>query len=102
MLYPIMFADETKLFYTYSDIEKIFSTIDEELASINQAFTSNKLSLNANKTKYSFFYKPSKKDDIHLQLPKLTISSHVIERQEFFKFRGALLAENLNWKEHIK
>ena len=47
MLDPITFADETKLFYTYSDIEKIFSTIDEELASINQAFTSNKLLLNA-------------------------------------------------------
>ena len=35
-------------------------------------------------------------------LPKLTISSHVIERQEFIKFIGVLLDENLNWKEHIK
>ena len=35
-------------------------------------------------------------------LPKLTISNHVIERQEFIKFLGVLLDENLNWKEHIK
>ena len=34
-------------------------------------------------------------------LPKLTISNHVIERQDF-KFLGVLLDENLNWKEHIK
>ena len=35
-------------------------------------------------------------------LPKLTISNHVIERQEFIKFVGVLLDENPNWKEHFK
>ena len=35
-------------------------------------------------------------------LPKLTINNHVIERQEFIKFLGVLLDENLNWKKHIK
>ena len=35
-------------------------------------------------------------------LPKLTINNHVTERQEFIKFLGVLLDENLNWKEHIK
>ena len=29
--------------------------------------------------------------------PKFTISNHVIERQEFIKFLGALRDENLNW-----
>ena len=69
---------------------------------LNQWFTWNKLSLNTKKTKYSFFYKPSKKDNIPFMLPKLTISNHVVERQEFIKFLGVLLDENLNWKEHIK
>ena len=68
----------------------------------NQCFTSNELSLNAKKTKNSFFHKPSRKDDIPLMLTKLTISNHVIERQEFIKFLGVLLDGNLNWKEHIK
>ena len=102
VLDPIMFVDDTDLFYTHSNSQKLFSTMNEELASINQWFTSNKLSLNAEKTKYYFFHKPSKKDDIPLMLPKLTISNHVIERQEFIKFLGVLLDENLNWKEHIK
>ena len=53
------------------------------------------------KTKNSFFHKPSRKDDIPLMLTKLTISNHVIEKQEFIKFLG-VLDENLNWKEHIK
>ena len=76
--------------------------MNEEPASINQWFTSNKPSLNAKKTKYSFSYKPSKKDDIPLMLPKLTVSNHVTERQEFIKFPEVLLDEYLNWKEHIK
>ena len=76
--------------------------MNEELASINQWFTSNKLSLMLKKTKYSCFHKPSKKDDIPLMLPKLTISNHVTERQEFIKFLVVLLDENLNWKEHTK
>ena len=86
ILYPIMFAADTNLFYTHSNIQKLFSTMNEELASINQWFTSNKLSLNAKKTKYSFFHKPSKKDDTPLMPPKLTISNHVTERQEFINF----------------
>ena len=100
VLDPIMLADDTNLLYTHSNIQKLFSTMNEKLASINQWFTSNKLSLNAKKTKYSFFHKPRKIDDIPLMLPKLTISN-VIERQEFIKFLGVLLDENLNWKEHI-
>ena len=80
----------------------IFSTVNEELASINQWSTANKVSLNAEKTKYSFFHKPSENDDIPLMLPKLTISNHVIERQVFITFPGVLLDEKLNSKEHIK
>ena len=35
VLDPIMFADDTNLFYTHSTIQKLFSTMNEELASIN-------------------------------------------------------------------
>ena len=66
-------------------MQKLFSTMNEELVSITEWFTSNKLSLNANKTKYSIFHKPSKKDHIPLMLPRLTINNHVIGRQEFIK-----------------
>ena len=41
-------------------------------------------------------------DDITLMLPKLAISTYVIEGQEFIKFLGVLLDENLNWNERIK
>ena len=31
-----MFADDINLFYTHSNIQKLFSTMNKELASINQ------------------------------------------------------------------
>ena len=67
---------------------------------INEWFISNKLSLNMRKTKYSFFHKPSKKDDIPLVLPKLNINNSEIARTESIKFLGVLLDENLSWKTH--
>ena len=54
------------------------------------------------KTKYSLFHKPSKKDDIPLRLPKLIINNYEIQREEFIEFLGVLLDQHLTWKEHIK
>ena len=49
VLDPIMFADDTNPFYTLSNIQNLFSTMNEELASINQRVTSNRLFLNSKK-----------------------------------------------------
>ena len=49
VLDPIIFADDTNFSYTHSNVRKLFSTMNEELASINQWFTSNKRSSNAEK-----------------------------------------------------
>ena len=54
------------------------------------------------KTKYSFFHKPSKKDDIPLRLPKLIINNYEIQREESIKFLAVLLDQHLTWKEYIK
>ena len=71
VLDPTMVADDTNLFYTHPNIQKLFSTMNEELASINHWFTSNKLSWNAKKKQnIPFFHKPSEKDDIPLK-PKV-------------------------------
>ena len=70
---PIMFADDTNLFYEYKDLETLFSPVNQELQKNNEWFEANKLSLNVGKTKYSLFYKPSRKDDLPLLLPRLLI-----------------------------
>ena len=97
-----MFADDSSLFLTHKDISYLFETTNLQLETINKWFISNNLSLNVSKAKYSFFYKPKKRDDIPLLLPKLNINISEIERSECLKFLGVVLNENVCWKEHIK
>ena len=97
-----MFAVDTKIFYSNKDINTVFLKINDELQKINECLISDKLSLNMKKNKYSFFHKPSKKDNIPLVLPKLNINNREISRTESRKFLGVLLDENLSWKTHIK
>ena len=89
LLDSIMFADDTNKinsFHAEENIRTLFDTVNIKLEKISQWFISNKLSLNVTKTKYSFFYKPSKKDNIPLVLPKLNICNNEIKRSESKKF----------------
>ena len=47
---PIMFADDTNLFYSHKNITTLFQIVDSELKLVHEWFLANKLSLNA-KTK---------------------------------------------------
>ena len=99
---PIMFADDTNLFYSNKNIDTLFEIVNKELIKINTWFQANKLSLNANKTKYIFFHKPRLKKNIPLDLPILKINDTEIKRKQSLKFLGVLIDENLSWKNHIE
>ena len=75
---------DTNLFYAEENIKTLFDTVNIELQKVSQWFIYNKLSLNVTKTNYSFFHKPSKKDNIPLVLPKLSICNNEIKRSESF------------------
>ena len=66
-----MFADDSNLFFSNCDIPVLFATGNSQLSKISHCFLANKLSLNVTKTKYSFFHKNDKKEDMPLKLPRL-------------------------------
>ena len=51
-LYTVLFADDTNMFYSDKNPDKIMETINNELAKIDIWFKVNKLSLNTSKTHY--------------------------------------------------
>ena len=61
-----MFADDTNLFSSHSNIKDLFSNVNLELNKIAVWFKANKLSLNERKTKHSFFHKFRQKANIPL------------------------------------
>ena len=96
LLDPIMSADDTNLLFNHGYIKHLFIVVEKKsIANIKDWFTANNLSLNMEKTKYSFVHKLSKKDDIPLRLPKLIINNYEIQREESFKFLGISLDQNL-------
>ena len=93
---PIMFADDTNLFYSHKNIKHLFRIVNQELKNIHTWFNANKLSINLTKTKYSFFHSSYYNDLIPLRLPRLEINNNTIKRETVMKFLGVLLDENLN------
>ena len=101
ILDPIMFADDTNLFFSHKNIQHLFRNVNFELEKISCWFKANKLSLNESKTKYTFFHKPSQRDNIPLKLPSLLINETQITRVTSIKFLGVLIDENLTWGDHL-
>ena len=93
-----MSADDTNLFYSGKDIRSLFNTVNNELSNISHWFSSDQLSLNADKTKLTLFHKVRQRDNIPLVLPTLKINNTFIKLVEYIKFLGVLFNENLTWK----
>ena len=100
VLNPIMFANDTNLFFEHTDLRILLSIVNEKLNKIYEWFNADKLSLNADKI--CSIYKTSKTDDLQLLLPKLLINDNKLERVGSIKFLGVLLDEHLSWKEYIR
>ena len=74
----------------------ISDLINLELYKINEWIEINKLSLNANKSRFMIFHMPNK----HITLPILQISNTNIEKVNEFNFLGLTLDTRLDWKRH--
>ena len=94
---PIIFADDTNLFFSHKSIKELFHIANLELNKVFKWFNANKLSLNKDKTKYTFFHKVREKE----KLPSLFINDRDIKRITSIKYLGVLIDEHLTWKEHI-
>ena len=57
----------------------------------------NRLSLNADKTKYMMFHTRQK----NIRTLSITMDEKQIENVKSFKFLGIMFDENLSWKSHV-
>jgi len=98
----VLFADDTNIFFSGSNLKFVFSTVNTELTNLNDWFKANKLSVNIDKTKYILFIKPSKTDSIPLKLPDLFINNIKVKRVHSMKILSIIFDDHLNWKNHIQ
>lgn len=98
MLYFILFADDTNIFFASKSHSDLMKIVNEELLKLSDWFRANKLSLNAKKTNYIIFGNKSKtcfESNFHI-----SIDGNSLERVSNTKFLGVFVDEDLNWKHH--
>ena len=100
-----LFADDTCLFKSSSDVNSLINDANQEMSKVSNWFQANKLTLNIDKTKYMIFKtKNMKFNDCNFILK---LGNKNIERvgfgceNESIKFVGMNLDENLTWQFHI-
>ena len=96
----ILFADDTNLIFHDKDLNSLSTKINSELQIITDWFYANKLSLNANKTKYLIFH--TTRRHISEDTFGIKINNINIERTRNMKFLGVYMDENLTWKTHAR
>lgn len=99
LIYFIIFADDTTLFFSAPKLESLISIINSELSNVDTWFKVNKLSLNTQKTKFMLFGSKAKPSVDGLL--NVYINGVKIEQVSHVKFLGVLVDEKLSWKHHI-
>lgn len=98
-LSTILFADDTSVVYSHSDLEHLLSVINNELQAFSLWFKANKLSLNIKKTNFLLFN--SGKSCMGNKDVEVFIDNNSISLSSSVKFLGILIDDKLCWKPHI-
>ena len=92
----ILFADDTNIFCSGSDIVQLSIIVSNELDKLNEWFAVNKLSLNLSKTNFMLFTNSRRDQNVSIR-----IKNCEIDMVYKTKFLGAMLDSKLNWKDHV-
>ena len=96
----VLYADDTTLFYTQSDTEKIKENIEFELSKVTTWFKINKLLVNFDKTHFVPFHNKSSDIVNALENIAITIDSHTLNKSNNVNFLGIHIDRYLQWNIH--
>ena len=92
-----LFADDTNLTLSHSNVSTLQQNINDELVNVSNWFKVNKLSINFNKTEFMVVATKQNKPEL-----KVSIDNNPIKQSHQIKYLGVLIDDNLNWKQQIK
>ena len=96
----VQYADDTFVFVAANCIKTGITNIERFLEKLIDYFVSHRLNINAEKTQFIVFCKPSK--NALIKNVELQVRSHSIKQKECVKYLGVLLDPNLNYQNEVK
>ena len=95
----ILFADDSCLYYSNSNIYDLIHVINRELNFVDTWLKTNRLTLNLNKSHYIIF---SRRLTIPHNTQPLQINNNIIKKESETKFLGIIIQDNMKWDRHIQ
>ena len=92
----ILFADDTTIFNSYSNLSDLVTELNTQLSKMCKWFCVNKLSLYNAKINNTLFGRYTNQQNV-----VIIITNVIIRRVQTAKFPGVLVDKSLNWKNHI-
>ena len=97
-LKSVLYADDSCFYLNHTNISTAINIINNELETLGNWFSSNKLTLNYEKSHFVLF---SRKKKIQNNLDPIKINNINITQVRSTIFLGVTLQHNLSWKTHI-
>ena len=91
-MYPILYADDTCAVLSGNYISYLIKLLHTELCKLSIWLSSNKLSLNTNKTFYLIFHRPR----INPVKISMEMNGSIINRVNSLKYLGVIIDHKLN------
>ena len=96
-----IFADDTNIFTSSSNLKQLETTVNEELKKVKHWCNINKLSLNLEKTNYMIIKSPRKKEIINIFLRNNDGTNNSLKRKDYIRYLGVMIDDSVSWKYHI-
>ena len=97
-----IFADDTNIFTSSSNLKQLETTVNEELKKVKHWCNINKLSLNLEKTNYMIIKSPRKKEiTINIFLRNNDGTNYSLKRKDHIRYLGVMIDDSVSWKYHI-
>ena len=98
---PNMYADDTSITCSSTDSASLHRNIEIEMANVAEWMRQNRLSLNANKSKFMVIRHSRQHNNLD-ELNEIEVNQEKIGRVTKTKYHGLNIEENLSWNDQYK
>ena len=96
----MMYADDTTVYFSYSDAEKVQKVLTEDLGNLSSWIAANGLKMSVKKTQVMMLSRKGREKEAgRLQV---SIDNEVFAKCDEIKYLGVIVDNHLTWRSHIE